>query len=256
MIILIAEAKTMDDRELPVSHVEFAANCPVGDAVANRIMERVTGLSAAELASIVKISLPMAANLLKMAYEFPNKTLGLRAIEAFTGVVFKNFDFASLSDDAKVMAKRHVRIVSSLYGWLKPTDIIKPYRFDYTTRLAPDDTPLNSFWRPNVTECLVNELREQNATDVLNLLPADAEKCIDWKVVNQYAKVWKVDFKQHDGNAIRSPHAGKLKAMRGQLLRAIVSHNLCEPTAIASFESDMMMPTETSGEADTISFYV
>ncbi|MBD5170715.1 MAG: hypothetical protein HDT07_01725 [Bacteroidales bacterium] len=41
-----------------------------------------------------------------------------------------------------------------------------------------------------------------------------------------------------------------------QLLQAIVSHYLDEPTAIASFESDMMVPTETSGEAATISFYV
>ncbi|MDE7349886.1 MAG: YaaA family protein, partial [Muribaculaceae bacterium] len=230
MLILIAESKTMLEQELPVSRECYEDNTPAGEAFADETMSRVADMDVADIAAAIKISPAMAAKVVRMAYEFPNKQTGLRAIDAFTGVVFKNFDYTSLSPEEKERTATNVRIISSLYGWLRPEDIIKPYRFDFTTPLAPDDKTFAAWWKKDVTIRLVKQLKAAGEKNILNLLPADAAKCIDWKLVKNFAKVWKVDFKEQDGTAVRTPHAGKLKALRGHLLREIITQNITTPT--------------------------
>lgn len=257
MITLIAESKTMDDREMPVSHETYESNKPVGEEQADEIMARVATLSAQEIAEIIKISLPFAAKVARMAYEFPNKLVGIKAIESFTGVVFKAFDYASLSTEEKKLASENVRIISSLYGWLRPNDIIKPYRFDFTTPIAPGDIALAAYWRKDVTIQLVKYLQTSGETSILNLLPSDASKCIDWKLVKRFAKVWKVDFKEpKDGTEWRTPHAGKLKALRGDLLRNIIVQGISSPSELLTHTTQTMIPLGTPDYPDHIAFCV
>ncbi len=246
----------MLDSELPVSPEQFAANTPAGEAAADEIMARVADMDAEDIAAAIKISPAMAAKVVRMAYEFPNKQTGLRAIDAFTGVVFKNFDYASLSPEEKERTNQHVRIISSLYGWLRPEDIIKPYRLDFTTPLAPDDKTFAAFWKKDITIQLVRYLQANCETSILNLLPADAAKCIDWKLVKRFAKVWKVDFKEQDGSAVRTPHAGKLKALRGSLLREIITKGISSPTQLLTLETDTLLPLATPDYPDHIAFSV
>ncbi len=256
MLTLIAESKTMLDWEQSVSREQFEANTPVGEAAADEIMARVADMDVADIASAIKISPAMAAKVVRMAYEFPNKQTGLRAIDAFTGVVFKNFDYPSLSPEEKERTSEQVRIISSLYGWLRPEDIIKPYRFDFTTPLAPDDKTFATFWKKDVTIQLVKYLQANCENSILNLLPADAAKCIDWKLVKRFAKVWKVDFKEEDGAAVRTPHAGKLKALRGTLLREIITRGISAPTDLLTLETDTLLPLGTPDYPDHIAFSV
>ncbi|MDE6242702.1 MAG: YaaA family protein, partial [Muribaculaceae bacterium] len=251
MIVLIAESKTMTDREMTVSRSEYEAQRPAGECSAAEIMNRVAGMSAGEIAQVMKVSAAMAAKVLRMAYEFPNKLSGLRAIEAFTGVVFKSFDYSSLTPGEKKRCASCVRIISSLYGWLEPENIIKPYRFDFTTRLAPGGKSLAEYLRKDVTIQLVKELQSGGETAILNLLPADAGKCIDWKLVKRFFKVWKVDFKElKDGGEWKTPNAGKLKSLRGELLRTIISRNLTEAADLLTLETDNLMPLATPDYPD------
>lgn len=257
MLILIAESKTMDLREFPVDQEICKSNRPAGEVQASEIMAHVATLSATDIAEVVKVSLPMAAKIARMAYEFPNKSMGLKAIDAYTGVVFKAFDYPSLSEKEKELTADNVVIISSLYGWLKPNDIIKPYRFDFTTPIAPEDKALNTFWRKDVTIELVRFLKDRRETSILNLLPADAAKCIDWKLVKRFAKVWKVDFKEpKDGSGWRTPHAGKLKAFRGQLLRDIITQDIQSPADLLTHTSETMIPLGTPDYPDHIAFCV
>lgn len=256
MLILIAESKTMLEREQPGSRESFETNKPAGEAPADETMARVADMDVDDIASAIRISPAMAAKVVRMAYEFPYKQTGLRAIDAFTGVVFKNFSYPSLSEDEKERTSRHVRIISSLYGWLRPNDIIKPYRFDFTTPLAPEDKTFAAFWKKDVTIQLVRYLQANGETSILNLLPADAAKCIDWKLVKRFAKVWKVDFKEQNGEAVRTPHAGKLKALRGILLREIITRSIISPTPLLTLATDDFLPLGTPDYPDHIAFTV
>ena len=256
MLTLIAESKTMLEQEQTVSRGCYEANTPAGEASADEIMAHVADMDVADIATAIKISPAMAAKVIRMAYEFPNKQNGLRAIDAFTGVVFRNFDYPSLSPEDKEHTAANVRIISSLYGWLRPEDIIKPYRFDFTTPLAPDDKTFATYWKKDVTIRLVRQLKDTGEKNILNLLPADAAKCIDWKLVKNFAKVWKADFKEQDGTSVRTPHAGKLKALRGHLLRQIITQRIDNPAALMTFETDTLLPLGTPDYPDHIAFTV
>lgn len=255
MIILIAEAKTMARAEHCVNPQEFVAHCPAGEQEADEVMARIAAMEVSDIAKVVRISYDMAAGLKRMAYEFPNKMSGMNAIEAYTGVVFRNLDYAGLSSGTRERCSRSVRIVSSLYGYLKPDDIIKPYRLEYTSPLGKDDRPMSAALKEAVTYRLLNELSATGDREILNLLPADAEKCFDWQRIRSVAKVAKVDFRDTSGQNMRSPHAGKLKAFRGQLLRNILEHHLMNLQQVSDFRNDDMMPADQTREG-SISFYV
>ncbi len=246
----------MLDREQPVPRECFEAHLPAGENYADEVMARVAGMSVDDIAAAIKVSTAMAAKVVRMAYEFPNKQTGLRAIEAFTGVVFRNFGYQSLSVEEKERTAANVRIISSLYGWLRPEDIIKPYRFDFTTPLAPDDRTFAAFWKKDATIELVRHLQASGETSILNLLPADAAKCIDWKLAKRFAKVWKVDFKEQNGESVRTPHAGKLKALRGTLLREIITRSINSPSGLLSLSTDDLLPMGTPDYPDHIVFTV
>lgn len=233
----------------------FISHCPVGEEKADAIMSDISRLTAQSISEKMKISLAMAGKILTLAYDFPNKSTGVRTIESYTGVVFKALDYDSLCENAKANCSSDVRIISSLYGYLRPDDIIKPYRFDYNARLAPDDKTLADFWRKDVTIQLVKELQAKGETSILNLLPSDAAKCIDWKLVKRFAKVWKVDFKEiKEGGEWKTPHAGKLKTLRGELLRTILKQDLKDPTDLITLETDNLLPLGTPDYPDHIAF--
>ena len=256
MLLLIAESKTMEKQEFEISSEYYESHRPVGEKEASEIMLNIKEMSVADIASTVKVSHDMALRLRTMAYEFPDKTHGMKAIEAFTGVVFKNLDYRSLNPPDKEWATKKIRIISSLYGWLKPEDIIKPYRLDYSSPLSPAETPLNSYWRSNVTIELVRTIQASGESQILDLLPADAAKSIDWKLVKRFAKVWKVDFKELNGEAVRSPHAGKLKALRGELLRNIILNRFETAGEIADFSNETMCPIPDYEVSGRLAFYV
>lgn len=258
MIILIAESKTMLTAEKDIRPEVVEATTPVYENTAREIMDSMRNLTVGELSSQLKLSGSLAAKMQKMIYEFPYKLTGNRAIEAFTGVVFKALDFATLPDEAQKRGDAQVRIISSLYGWLRPQDIIKPYRLDFTSKL--DEGPsvgkaLNAFWRMDVTKALVRKLNEGNDREIINLLPADASKCIDWKLAKRFAKVWKVDFQEiKEGDVMKTPTAERLKALRGGLLRQVLSEGIDQVSDLMHISSDKYFCEGTPQYPDHIRF--
>ncbi len=245
MLILIAESKTMNIREEIIPPEMFCAHMPRYEQTADAIMDGLRNLNYIKLAEKIGISLRLAQSLHRMAYEFPNKQLGLPAIEAFSGVVFRQLHPAGYSGKEREFMNRHVRIISSLYGWLKPDDIIKPYRLEFKSPVAPGDQTLMKYWKKDVTLSLVKELKENLDTEIIDLSPADASKCIDWKLVKRFAKVYKVDFKTLEGSdLLKTPNAGRLKELRGRLLDRVITSGCTTAAEISRIETDDFLPSD------------
>lgn len=245
MIVLIAESKSMSAKQVAVTPESPCCSPTVGESVlpcyefeADAIMAGLRGLTASELSDRLKVGPKSAAAMVKMVYDFPDKNHGYRAIDAFSGVVFKALDAASLSPEAMERARRGLRIVSSAYGWLAPDDIIKPYRLDYSDRIAPDGRALSAFWRSRLTVSLVNLVKTSGCREVLNLLPADASKCIDWKAVKAFASVYVANFQQAGANGLSTPGSGRLKTLRGLLLRHILETGISSGDMLRSLDTD------------------
>lgn len=249
MICLIAESKTMRADLGKVAHGAVGHHMPVFETKAAEIMARMRDMPASAIAEAVRISPALAARSRSMIYDFPDKSSGLRAIEAFTGVVFKALDFTTLPTEAKEKAGSMVRIISSLYGWLRPDDIIKPYRLDFTSRVAPGGGPLTAFWRNELTDRLLTELKESGSSVVIDLMPADAAKCFDWKRIASCADIYRIDFREiTEGTSTRTPRSNRLKQLRGLLLREILTGRIDSPETLRNLSSDTFLPVGDAPE--------
>lgn len=246
MFVLIAESKAMSERQQAVSAAARAVHVPVFEGEAAEIIGRLRGLDNSVLAGDFKLGPQNVARLRRSIDEFTDKSAGLRAIDAFTGVVFRALDAASLDDAA---LQRGVGIVSSLYGLLRTDDVIKPYRLDYLMKAAPDGRSLAAWWKPRVTEALANVIREHGHSEVLNLLPADAAKCIDWKLIGGVASVYTAEFKQYgSGGSLKRPSSEYLKRLRGTLLRHIIVEGISSAEELRkNAPEEMMLGGEPSG---------
>ena len=157
-MILIAESKTMSAAR-PVDATDFSVHTPLFETEADRIMISLGHLSDKDLAKATGLTAGLLASLRRMISEFPDKSSGEEAIRSFTGVVFRQLHPDQYRPDALQRLDSEVRIISSVYGWLRPTDIIKPYRLDFRSRTEPDGPTMMQTWRRAVTDALLSELR-------------------------------------------------------------------------------------------------
>lgn len=256
MLILIAESKTMSKNQEIITPEQLKHNLPVFEQQADSIMEKIAAMEPSEVSEVLKVSWKMTADIMKMVYEFPNKMLGQEALKAFTGVVFKALDVSGFNDMERHFTSSHVRIISSLYGWLEPSDIIKPYRLDFPTKIAPGNRSLASFWRDVLTDRLLLSLKNDHTSEILNLLPSEASKCLDWKKIGGVANVNKVDFKIQSGDGIlKTPDSRRLKELRGILLRQIIKEGVDDPGLVSKLESENYFPADNEITPGNILFY-
>ncbi len=242
MLILIAESKAMNCAMLrEIDPSEQSVRLPVFLHQAAEIMASLAGMSVADIALRLGIGPKSAKAMADYIYDFTNTATGIEAVEAFTGVVFKHFDVRSLDGDTLTAMRSRLRIISSLYGWLRPDDIIKPYRLDFTSKAAPGGKPMYGYWRKDVTAALVDEIKAAGVGEVVNLLPMDASKCIDWKSVKDSAKVIVPSFKIQQGEALATPNATLLKAPRGSLLRHIICDRITDGDALRGIDAPDMV---------------
>ena len=242
MLVLLAESKTMESSQLPVTQELFSNNSPVFEDMANALMQNIEDYTPLQLAEILGISNQLAIKAHNLAFDFPHKLSGYKALTGFTGEAFKGLQASSLSPEALMNAQNNLRIISSVYGILKPFDIIKPYRCEYNKPVAPGHlTPINYF-KQKVTVHLVNYIKENKISDVIDLLPADADKCVDWKIVRAFSKVHKVVFKSfsQDGS-LKTPLAKRLKELRGIMARSILMYNIKSFNELTDFSSDQFI---------------
>lgn len=118
-----------------------------------------------------------------------------QALYAFKGDVYSTIDVEHYSDSALEFAQQHLRILSGLYGYLRPLDLIQPYRLEMKTRLEnPRGHNLYSFWDDRITELLNTDLQQQAESTLVNLASNEYFKSI--KVKNLQGRLLNINFKE------------------------------------------------------------
>ncbi|MEM7763217.1 MAG: peroxide stress protein YaaA [Pseudomonadota bacterium] len=170
MIILLSPAKTLDfDAAVNVN----TSTEPQFNADAAKLIRRLKKLSASELRQLMKLS-PALATLNVDRYrawrETPVADATRPALFAFKGDVYLGLDAATLSKRDVTWAQRRLRILSGLYGVLRPLDLMQPYRLEMGTRLANErGSNLYDFWQERVTQSLAESLQEARPSLCVNL---------------------------------------------------------------------------------------
>jgi cytoplasmic iron level regulating protein YaaA (DUF328/UPF0246 family) len=155
-----------------------------------------------------------------------------QAIFAFNGEAYKGFDVRSLKPDQLLIAQEKVRILSGLYGVLKPLDLIYPYRLEMGTSLevSPKQKNLYQFWGKKIAEALNQEMTEGEV--LINVASTEYFKAIDKKTFKGkvITPVFK-DLKNGEYKVIMmfAKHA------RGAMARFIVENKIEDPEQIKLF---------------------
>lgn len=225
MIALIAESKTMNKAAQLFAAEELRDHRPLFQQEADEIMRSLQKCDADEIARILKVSVRYAADVVKQVYDFNMPGTALRVTDAFTGVVFRSARIPLMRESDMDWIRGNLMICSSLYGLLRMENLIKPYRLDYKLKLPMlgGDT-LSKFWKPKVTIALGRMLKGRSGECVVNLMPADASACFDWKLLKSFASVAVIDFKRvADGGKLVTPGSVRLKELRGEFVRYLAA---------------------------------
>tara|TARA_B110000014_G_C20093438_1_gene572790 strand:+ start:246 stop:1001 length:756 start_codon:yes stop_codon:yes gene_type:complete len=156
-----------------------------------------------------------------------------QAIFAFNGDVYDGLDINSLDNDKHQLVNNVIRILSGLYGILKPFDHIKPYRLEMGTKFSINgNKDLYDFWKSKVTNQLKSELAEDEL--IVNLASNEYFSVINSKKVSN--KIISPQFKDYKNGTLKIISFYAKKA-RGLMSRFIIDNNVKSVNEILSFDS-------------------
>lgn len=236
MIILLSPAKSLDYQTPPTTK---EASLPDFLDQSQLLIDRLRQLSPAEVASLMGISDQLAALNVARYQEWgvpfaPGEAK--QAVLAFNGDVYEGLDAPSLSKGDLRFAQTHLRILSGLYGVLRPLDLMLPYRLEMGIRLDnPRGKGLYAFWGERITVALNAVLREAGSTEVVNLASTEYFKSVKTKVLA--ASVIQPVFEDWSGGRYKvvSFYA---KRARGLMARYAITRRLREPGALRNFAEE------------------
>lgn len=233
MLMVISPAKTLDYTS-PLATTEFTQ--PRFLEQSSQLIAVLRQLAPNELAELMKLSDKLAGlNVARFTEWQPDFNLdnARQAILAFKGDVYTGLDAQSLSAEDFDYAQQHLRILSGLYGVLRPLDLMQPYRLEMGTKLDnPKGKNLYEFWGEHLTQSLNQCLAEQKSKVLLNLASNEYFKAVKPKQLD--GTLINVDFKdfKNDQYKIISFYA---KKARGIMARYVIQHKIDSVEALKNF---------------------
>ncbi|ABO22964.1 peroxide stress protein YaaA [Shewanella loihica] len=184
MLILVSPAKTLD-YETPASTQTFTMPALLEHSEA--LIKVCRELTPADIASLMKVSDKIAglnaARFAEWHRDF-NLDNAKQALFAFRGDVYTGLDADTLSEGSLARAQQHLRILSGLYGLLRPLDLMQAYRLEMGTKLANDrGANLYQFWGDIVTQEVNKALAEQGDDILVNLASNEYFKSVKPKQI-------------------------------------------------------------------------
>lgn len=246
MKILLSPAKTLDYKSnLPTDR----ATKPLFIEKASLLNHELGKFSKKDLAKLMKMSDKLAEVNYQRYKEFHTpftKSNARPAIYAFAGDVYSGLDAYSISIEKLDLLQNSVRILSGMYGVLRPLDLMQAYRLEMGTRLSVGDNKnLYEFWKDTITESLNKELKKDEL--LLNLASLEYFKAVDSDRLKTpvISPVFK-DYKNDELKII----AFFAKKARGSMARFSIDHNVKTLDELKAFDTDGYSYSERYTEND------
>lgn len=237
MITIISPATTMNfDRKL-----DLETTTPYFKNDIDKLIQLLQELSKEEVSSLMNLSDDLTdLNFTRYKELGESNVISSPSILAFDGQVFNCINVEDFNDLDFKFANEHLRIMSGLYGVLKPTDKVSPYRLEMKAKLKNEKgNDLYKFWKNNISSYLYDELQKQDNKVLLNLASNEYSKAIDFKKLNKEFKVINIEFKDYKENVDAYKVIGLYsKKARGYLTRYIIKNKIDNLEELKSFSHD------------------
>ena len=248
MKILISPAKSLDFE----NNVETSISSkPIFADQALKINNTIKNLSAPDLSSLMSISPKLSELNWSRNQDFQKiDSKEKEAIFAFNGDVYDGIDANTINKSKHEKLQNSLRILSGLYGILKPFDKIKAYRLEMGTKISINGSKnLYDFWKENVTKSLLNEVNENDI--IVNLASNEYFSVIDKSLISN--TIITPQFKDFKNGKLKIISFYAKKA-RGLMTRFLIDNDIKKLSDIESFNSSgyMFSQNETSNPLEPV----
>jgi cytoplasmic iron level regulating protein YaaA (DUF328/UPF0246 family) len=234
MLIVLSPAKSLDFTAPPVSAPMSAPQMTDHTAELAAVAKK---LRVIDLKRMMDLSDPLAKLNRERFQAFqPDSEEGLQAAFAFNGDVYLGLKARELDKRALGWAQDHVRILSGLYGVLRPLDAIQPYRLEMGVRIKTKrGASLYDFWGPRVAEALDGALAGHKRRTVVNCASQEYFGAVDRAALKAGVVTCRF-LEEKDGEArIMSFFA---KRARGAMARFAIDNRIDKPEDLKAFDVD------------------
>jgi len=230
MIAIISPAKSLDFE----SKVPFGiASIPHFIKDADYLAGKLKKLKSTDLGSLMNIS-PKLAHLNAERFATWKSAPEKQAIFAYNGDVYDGLSAKTLVQTEIEFAQQHLRIISGLYGLLKPLDSIKPYRIEMSTSFAtPKSENLYKYWGDRITGQLKKNLKDSGSNVLINLASQEYFSAINTKKLNTRIITPAFKDKSNGSYAMISFFA---KKARGMMSRFIIQNSITDYEMLVGFD--------------------
>ena len=236
MLIVVSPAKTLD-YDTPAKTKKHTVPDFLKDS--QKLIKRLREFSPEDISDLMNVSSKIAGlnydRYKSWSANFTEKN-AKQAVLAFKGDVYTGLDAESFSARDFDFAQKHLRMLSGLYGLLRPLDLMKPYRLEMGTRLSNvRGKNLYEFWGSEITDALNAQLKKIKSSYLINLASNEYFKSVkpkelDGEIITPAFK----DYKAGDYKMI----GVYAKKARGSLSRFIIQNQLTDPEDIKDFDVD------------------
>ncbi len=248
MLIVVSPAKTLD-YESPLPPLKTTQPRLLDDSEV--LIERARQLSPADVGSLMKISDKIAhLNVERFAqWQRPfNKTNARPAAFAFKGDVYTGLEIASFTDKQLERAQQEFRMLSGLYGVLRPLDLMQPYRLEMGTKLDNErGKDLYAFWGHTITDQLNADMKAQKTDVLINLASNEYFKSVKKKDIN--GRIIEPVF-QDEKNGKYKVISFYAKKARGLMAAWILKKGIKDPDKLVNFDVAGYRYCESESTAD------
>ena len=231
MLLLISPAKSLNFE--PTSTATHSQ--PSLLAQSKILVEAMKKLNQDDIQKLMKVSEKIATLNVErnQSFQFPfNLDNAKQAILAFDGDVYTGMNASDFSTEELNFAQQHIGILSGLYGFLRPLDLIQAYRLEMGTKFAVKESKnLYQFWG----ERIANEINKTQEKYIINLASNEYFKSVDKKVLQ--GDLYTVNFKENR-NGVYKTISFSAKRARGMMCRYVVKNQLSEPQQMKAFDLD------------------
>ena len=236
MLLIISPAKKLDFS--PVEIKNKLSN-PIFQKDASTLASVASKLSKSELGQLMSISEKLADLNFKRFQNFktnPEKISSKAAAFAFNGDTYNGLNISEFSELDLKFSQKHLRILSGLYGLLRPLDIIQPYRLEMGSHLKNKrGNDLYDYWSNTISEQINLDLKGFKNQKIINLASLEYSKVINKKIV--YADMISPQFLEEKNGDLKNISFFSKKA-RGSMARFIIKNKIIDHSEINNFNYD------------------
>jgi len=236
MLVILSPSKKMNE-ELNSKNKEFTIPSLISNSF--ELVQKIKNYEIEDVTKVMSISYGQAEQTLerfkKWNYPFSLKN-AKQAILSYSGDVYENMNASDFTTAELKQVQLNFRILSGLYGILKPLDLIQPYRLEMATKmLTARGVDLYKFWGNLITEELNTYMLQSKKQTIVNLSSIEYFKAINLKKINN--NIITPIFRENKNNKLRVA-SFYAKQLRGLMSRFIIKNNITNIEDIKQFNME------------------